>query len=126
MARGWGSIGIRAGGVTVGAAALALALSGCQQLATTVTSVTGTYGPYNPSLTDEGVPTEVVDFSVSGYTGATLVCLVEVFDGSGQMVGNTVATLNQGSASAESIPVDVTGAIFDGGPSDAVVRCGTR
>ena len=42
---------------------LAVALSGCDFLPVTVTSVIGTYEPYNPMLGDEGIPAEQVGFT---------------------------------------------------------------
>ena len=97
----------------------------------TVTSVTGTYEPYNPFLGNQGIPAEQVDFTVNGYPSGdgNLICLIEVFDGSDGLVGSTVAQVATDAGSdeslTESVPVDVTGDVFDGPPSDAVVKCGT-
>jgi hypothetical protein len=109
---------------------LAVALSGCDFLPVTVTSVVGTYEPYNPMLGDEGIPAEQVGFTVGGSPSGELVCLVEVFNDSGQRVGSTIMTTgsqNGNDASVdESVPVDITGDIFDGTAANAVVHCGTR
>jgi len=130
MAQLWRKRTVRLAGLALGGSVLALVLTSCQVLPVDVTSVTGTYEPYNPSLGDEGIPTEQVDFTVSGYTSGYIVCLIEVFNDSGQMVGSTVATTNPATGSSgtvdESVPVDITGDIFNGTAANAIVRCGTR
>jgi len=107
-----------------------MALSSCDFLPVTVNSVIGTYEPYNPMVGNEGVPAEEVDFTVGGSPSGELVCLVEVLNDSGQRVGSTIMTTGPQSGNAasvnESIPVDITGNIFNGTAANAVVHCGTR
>lgn len=118
-------------------AALALALSGCTGgLPTTVTSVTGTLEPYLPTLGDQGIPAEQVNFTVDDYSygSADLVCLIGVrYDGN--LVGSTLVTIgsevgtpSQGGVGEvdESVAVEVDlPSPFDGTPSDASVGCAT-
>ncbi len=119
-------------------ALLALALSGCTGgLPTMVTSVTGTLEPYLPTLGDQGIPAEEVDFTVDDYSygSADLVCLVGVrYDGN--LVGSTLVTFGSkagtptpGTAGEveESVDVEVDlPSPFKGTPSDASVGCVTR
>ena len=116
--------------LVIGGALLAVALSSCTFLPVTVNSVIGTYEPYNPMLRNEGIPAEQVDFTVGGSPSGEIVCLVEVFDDSGQRVGSTIMTTGPQSGNAasveESIPVEITGDIFNGTAANAVVHCGTR
>lgn len=130
MAMLWRSKPVRLVSLLAGGSLLALALSSCTVLPVTVNSVIGTYEPYNPALTNEGIPAEEVDFTVGGSPSGALVCLVEVLTNSGQMVGSTVITTGPqtgNSASVEeSVPVDISGDIFNGSASNAIVRCGTK
>jgi hypothetical protein len=107
-----------------------MALSGCDFLPVTVTSVLGTYEPYNPVLGSEGIPAEEVDFTVGGSPSGEIVCLVEILNDAGQRVGSTIMTTGPQSGNAasvdESIAVDITGSIFNGTAANAVVQCGTR
>ena len=129
MAQWWHGRPVQLAGLALGASLLAFGLVGCQVLSTTVTSVTGTYEPYNPALGNQGIPAEQVDFTVSGYTAGDIVCVIEVFDNSGVEVGSTVATIHPATSGGgtvnESVPVDITGNIFEGIPSNAVMSCGT-
>jgi len=113
-----------------GGSLLAIALTSCNFLPVTVNSVIGTYEPYNPALGNQGIPAEEVDFTVGGSPSGEIVCLVEVLNDSGQRVGSTIMTTGPQSGNAasvnESIPVDVTGNIFNGSAANAVVQCGTR
>lgn len=122
--------GFRFLALVIGGPLLALALSSCNFLPVTVNSVIGTYEPYNPMLGNEGIPAEQVDFTVGGSPSGELVCLIEVLNDSGQRVGSTIMTTGQQSGDAvsvsESIPVDITGNIFNGTASNAIVHCGTR
>ena len=122
--------GFRFLALAVGGSLPALALSSCDFLPVTVNSVIGTYEPYNPMFGDEGIPAEQVDFTVGGSASGELVCLIDVLNDSGQRVGSTIMTTGQQSGDAasvnESIPVDITGNIFNGTAANAVVHCGTR
>jgi len=122
--------GFRFSALVIGGSLLAMALSACDFLPVTVNSVIGTYEPYNPMLGNEGIPAEEVDFTVGGSPSGELVCLVVVLNDSGQRVGSTIMTTGPQSGDAasvnESIPVDITGNIFDGSAANAVVHCGTR
>jgi hypothetical protein len=122
---------VRLIGLAVGGSLLAFALTSCIGFAVTVNSVTGSYQPYNPMFATGGIPTEAVDFTVNGSPTENLVCLIEVFNNSGQMIGNTVAGLGEppggwGSSQEESVGVSVTGDIFNGTSSNALVRCGQK
>lgn len=116
--------------LVIGGSLLTIALSGCDFLPVTVNSVIGTYEPYDPMLTNEGIPAEEVDFTVGGSPSGELVCLVVVFDDSGQRVGSTIMTTGAQTGSSDSVnvsvAVDITGDIFNGTPANAVVHCGTR
>jgi len=116
--------------LAIGGSLLATVLSSCDFLPVTVNSVTGTYEPYNPMLGNEGIPAEEVDFTVGGSPSGELVCLVVVLNDSGQRVGSTIMTTGAQSGNAssvdESVPVDITGDIFNGTAANAVVHCGTR
>lgn len=119
-------------------AVLALALAGCTGgLPTTVTSVTGTLEPYLPTLGDQGIPAEQVDFTVDDYSygSADLVRLVGVrYDGN--LVGSTLVTFGSEAGTPtpgavgevdESVAVEVTvPSPFKGTPSDASVGCVTK
>jgi hypothetical protein len=127
----WEKKAVRLVGLAVGGSLLAFALTSCIGFAVTVNSVTGSYQPYNPMFASGGLPTEAVDFTVNGSPTENLVCLIEVFNNSGHMVGYTVAGLGEppggwGSSQEESIGVSVTGDIFNGTPSNALVRCGQK
>jgi hypothetical protein len=131
MAKLWQRKSLRLGALMVGGALLAFALTSCIAFAVTVNSVTGAYEPYNPMFATGGIPAEDVDFTVNGSPTENLVCLIEVFNNSGQMVGNTVAGLGEppggwGSSQEESIGVSVTGDILNGTSSNALVRCGQK
>jgi hypothetical protein len=132
MAKLWQRRPLRLGGLMVGGLLLAFALTSCIAFSVTVNSVTGAYEPYNPMYATGGIPAEDVAFTVNGSpTAASLTCLVEVFNNSGQMVGNTVAGLGEppggwGSSQEESIGVSVTGDIFNGTSSNAFVKCGQK
>ena len=124
----WQKKSVRLVGLAVGGSLLAFALTSCIGFAVTVNSVTGSYQPYNPMFATGGIPTEAVDFTVNGSPTENLVCLIEVFNNSGLMVGNTVAGLGEppggwGTAQEEAIGVSVTGDIFNGTSSNALVRC---
>jgi hypothetical protein len=130
MVKRWLRRSVRLVGLVAGGSLLAFSLSSCVVLPVTVNSVTGTYEPYNPMFGDEGIPAEEVDFTVGGSPSGDLICLIEVFNNSGQMVGSTVMgtgpqTGNSASVE-ESVPVDITGNIFNGSASNAIVRCGTK
>jgi len=127
----WQKKSVRLLGLAAGSSVLALTLASCTGFAVTVNSVTGSYQPYNPMFATGGIPTEAVDFTVNGSPTENLVCLIEVFNDSGQMVGETVAGLGDppggwGSSPEESIGVSVTGDIFNGSSSNALVRCGQK
>jgi hypothetical protein len=89
-----------------------------------VTSVTPTLEPYNPQLSNHGVPAEQVNFTVSGLpTSSThpyLHCHVAVSH-SGRQVG--VTSMVAGATASQSGSVEVTGNNFDGQPSNAHVAC---
>ncbi len=107
-----------------------------------VTSVTPTLEPYNPQLSNHGIPAEQVNFTVIGLptppTDTYLHCHVAVSH-SGQQVGTTsmVAGVSatpppppllgpyetRGGKSRQSVSVEVTGDNFEGQPSDAHVAC---
>jgi hypothetical protein len=130
MSEWWHRRSVRLVGLGAGASLLTIGLASCQLLSTTVTSVTGTYEPYDPALGDEAIPAEQVDFTISGYTSGEIVCLVEAIDNSGQRVGSTIADLSPaatGDGTVDgSVIVDITGNIFDGTSSNAVVHCATK
>ena len=95
----------------------------------TVTSVTATLLPYNPQLSNHGIPAEQVNFTVShipvSSVPASFHCTIEVFH-SGRQVGAT--TVGTGaplgySTSSQSLGVEVKGDNFAGKPSDAHVVC---
>jgi len=103
----------------------AFALTSCLPvLPATVTSVTGTLTPYNPTLSSSGIPAEQVDFTIS--PNGPFECTVRVSNG-GKVVGSTFATFGepQGNPSSvqESVDVSITGDTFQGSPSDASVTC---
>jgi len=93
-------------------------------LAAHVTSVTATLEPYNPQISNHGIPAEQVNFTVSGLPTPSehlyLHCNIAVFH-SGRQVGATsmVAT----AVASQSVSVEVNGDSFDGIPSDAHVVC---
>jgi hypothetical protein len=130
MTRLWRTRPARFLGLAAGGSLLALALSACMIFPVTVSSVTGTYEPYNPSLANQGLPAEQVDFTVGGSPSGSLVCLIEVFSDAGQLLGSTVVTTGPQTGLAptvdESVAVPITGEIFDGGPSNARVVCGGK
>ena len=89
-----------------------------------VTSVTGTLEPYNPQISNHGIPAELVNFTVSGLptSSATsyLHCEIRVLR-SGRQVGAT--SVVSGASSSQSVSVEVNGDTFPGQPSDAHVVC---
>ena len=123
MAQLWQMRSVRLVGLAAGGSLLTLALSSCTVFPVTVNSVTGTYVPDPPV---GGIPAEQVDFTVHGSPTADLVCLIEVFNDSGQMVGSTVSTTGEPSGSSSqdiSEAVPITGDNFNGTSSNAVIRC---
>jgi hypothetical protein len=97
-------------------------------LPVTVTSVTATTTPYDPTRAPAGYPAEQVDFTVGGSPSGQITCPIEVLHG-GVVVGSTVARIGlpAGSPSAvqKSVTVNVSGDNFNGNPSDAQVACYT-
>jgi hypothetical protein len=96
------------------------------ELVTHVTSVTATLEPYNPQLTDQGVPAEQVNFIVTSVSGP-FSCRVDVRRW-GRIVGTTVATMGPPSGTSgsatESVPVEgIKGGTFAGNSSNALVVC---
>jgi hypothetical protein len=89
-----------------------------------VTGVRATLEPYNPALTDHGLPAEQVTFSVRGAT--TFSCRVAVHH-DGHVVGTTTVGFgppsHRSSVQNESVPVGITGATFAGTTSSATVTC---
>jgi hypothetical protein len=120
----WLQISVLGIGTVLGA----MALSACYVLSVNVTSVTGTYlQPYG----SKGTPVEEVDFTMSGYTGGKIICVIEVFNDAGQAVGSTIMTTRQYPAPKSgiverSVPVDIAGPIFNGTASNAFVKCGSK
>ena len=94
-----------------------------------VTSVTGTLEPYNPQLTNHGIPAEQVDFTVNRGPGTTVPesfsCNIEVFH-LGRNVGSTTVSIGAPPgypSSSQSVSVEVRGQNYSGSPSDAHVAC---
>jgi hypothetical protein len=94
-----------------------------------VTSVTATLLPFNPQLSNRGIPAEHIDFTVSGLpptsAPSSFRCDIEVFH-SGRQVGMT--SFGTGAppdyiTSSQSVGVAVTGGSFAGRPSDAHISC---
>lgn len=98
-------------------------------LSVQVTSVTATLLPYNPQVSNRGIPAEHIDFTVSGIPASSAPssfrCNIEVFH-SGRQVART--SLGTGAPpeytnSNQSVGVAVTGGGFAGRPSDAHISC---
>jgi hypothetical protein len=89
-----------------------------------VTSVTPTLEPYNPELSNHGIPAERVNFTLDGLpspsTGLYLHCTVQVFHAGRQVGATSVVT---GAAATQSVSVAVNGDNFSGKPSDAHIVC---
>lgn len=103
------------------------ALTG-RALPVTVTSVTATTTPYDPTHASAGYPAEQVNFTVGGSPTGSLTCQIVILY-NGTVVGS--ATYGRGlpagspSSLQESATVDVSGDNFDGNPSNAHVTCST-
>ncbi len=94
-----------------------------------VNSVTATLSPYNPRLTDKGIPAAHIDFTVSGLllssTPSPFHCTIGVFR-SGRQVGMTSVATGAPpgyTTSSQSVMVAVTGGSFAARPSDAHISC---
>ena len=91
-----------------------------------VTSVTATLEPYNPQISNHGIPAEEVNFSVSGLptssTGSYLHCNVGIFHLGRQVGATSVVT---GATATQSVGVEISGNNFAGKPADAHVECRT-
>lgn len=94
------------------------------KLGVQVTSVAATLEPYNPQISNHGIPAEQVNFTVSGLPKSSATsyfhCSVRVFH-SGRQVGAT--SVVSGASPRQSVSVEVRGRNFAGKPSDAHVRC---
>gem|GEM_PF-4686926 len=96
-----------------------------------VTSVTATLEPYNPQISNGGIPAEQVNFTVSAASGSfvsgSFSCTIEVLRSGRQVGATTVGFGPPGSSSSslqESVPVEgIKGDNFAGKPSDAHVVC---
>jgi hypothetical protein len=97
-------------------------------LPVTVTSVTATTTPYDPTRASAGYPAEQVNFIVGGSPTGSMTCPIEIIH-NGAVVGSTVAGIGlpAGSPSSvqESVTVNVSGDNFNGNPSNAQVACYT-
>lgn len=95
-------------------------------LPVSVTVVTGTFTPYNPRLSQEGVPAEEVDFTVGGAPLGSFVCNIEV-QHAGHEVGHTSLAASPPTGHPrtvhESVAVAISGATFTGTPADAQITC---
>ena len=89
-----------------------------------VDSVSATLEPYNPQISNHGIPSEQVSFTVSGLpessTGSYLHCTVALSH-SGRQVGST--SVVTGATPMQLVSVEVTGDNIAGKPSDAQVVC---
>jgi len=128
MAKGWRLCSTLAG-VTLllgGCAATSTTSGSSGALPVTITSVTATLTPYNPTLGSAGIPAEEVDFTVGGSPSGPFVCDVHVLY-SGHEVGSTSISTNpptgRPATLAESVPVTISRATFSGTPRDATVSC---
>jgi hypothetical protein len=95
-------------------------------LPVTVTSVTGTFTPYNPTLSSGGLPAEEVGFTVGGSPTGPFLCDVQVRY-SGRTVGHTSISASPPGGNPrtvqEAIEVTISRAAFAGTPADAQVTC---
>lgn len=98
-------------------------------LSVQVTSVTATLLPYNPQLSNQGIPAEHIEFTVGGLppsaAPSSFRCNIEVFH-SGRQVGMTSVGTGappEYTTSSQSVGVAVTGGSFAGRPSDAHISC---
>jgi hypothetical protein len=93
-------------------------------LAVRVTGVSAILEPYNPQLSDHGIPAEQVRFSVDATTRFSCRIVVRHH---GHVVGTTTWSFGPPPTSSnprlESVPVDITGATFAGTSSNAQVTC---
>lgn len=90
-----------------------------------VTSVSAALEPYNLEFTNQGVPAEVVTFTVSSVPAGNLSCKIDVLR-SGHIVGSTSMNSFSGGSRvlAESVQVaKISGDTFAGRPSNARVIC---
>ena len=91
-----------------------------------MTAVNATLEPYNPAVTDHGLPAERVRFTVETVTGG-FTCRLAVRRGD-RIVGATTAGFGLAPRHSgpvrESVSVAVTGTTFSGSPRDAAVTCG--
>lgn len=98
-------------------------------LSVLVNSVTATLLPYNPQLSNQGVPAERIAFTVSGLLPSSapspLRCTIEVFHSGRQVEMTSVAAgAPPGfTTSSQSVGVAVAGGGFAGMPSDAHISC---
>ena len=91
-----------------------------------VDSVSPTLEPYNPQLTNQGIPAEQVNFVVSSVTGL-FSCTIKVLR-SGHIVGTTVAGFGEPTGPSRSVTESVAvegikGPTFSGNGSSARVTC---
>lgn len=107
---------------------------------TKVTSVNATLDPYNPMVTNQGIPAEQVDFNLLGNVppNRSVSCQVSVLR-FGHLVGTTTITggtalvnpqtnmgpLPGGGSMGVSVE-NIKGGTFNGKPSDAHVVCRLR
>jgi hypothetical protein len=89
-----------------------------------VTSVRAILEPYNPQISNHGIPAEQINFTVGGLPTPSnhlfLHCNIAVFH-SDRQVGAT--SLTAGAATSLSVGVQVNGDNFEGIPSDAHIVC---
>ena len=92
----------------------------------TVTSVTATLTPYNPQISNSGIPAEQVSFTVGGHPSGSFVCDIRVLR-AGKVVGTTQvgvgAPSGHPSSVQEGVAVSISGSTFPGTPADAQVAC---
>jgi hypothetical protein len=95
-------------------------------LPVTVTSVTATTTPYDPTRASAGYPAEQVDFTVGGSPTGGITCQIEIVH-NGAIIGSTVAGIGLAAGPhptvQTSVTVNVSGDNFNGTPSDAQVSC---
>jgi hypothetical protein len=95
-------------------------------LPVTVTSVTPTTTPYDPTRASAGYPAEQVDFTVGSSPTGGITCQIEIVH-NGAIVGSTVAGIGLAAGARPpfqlSVTVDVSGDNFNGTPSNAQVSC---